>query len=25
LISRRNPNFFWACDGDGHHCHWARR
>jgi len=25
LINRRNPNFFWACDSDGHHCHWARR
>ena len=25
MINRRNPNFFWACDGDGHHCHWARR
>jgi hypothetical protein len=25
MISRRNPNFYWACDGDGHHCHWARR
>jgi hypothetical protein len=25
MISRDNPNFYWACDGDGHHCHWARR
>jgi hypothetical protein len=25
LINRRNPNFFWACDSEGHHCHWARR
>jgi hypothetical protein len=21
----RNPNVFWACDSDGHHCHWAAR
>jgi hypothetical protein len=21
----RNPNVFWACDSDGHHCHWAER
>jgi hypothetical protein len=25
MINRRNPNFYWACDSDGHHCHWARR
>lgn len=25
MVSRRNPNFYWACDADGHHCHWARR
>lgn len=25
MISNRNPNFYWACDSDGHHCHWARR
>lgn len=25
MINRRNPNFRWACDSDGHHCHWARR
>jgi len=21
----RNPNVYWACDSEGHHCHWARR
>ncbi len=25
MISRRNPNYYWACDSHGHHCHWARR
>src|SRR6185312_8032511 len=25
MINRRNPNFYWACDSEGHHCHWARR
>jgi hypothetical protein len=25
MVSRGNPNFFWACDSDGHHCRWARR
>jgi len=25
MINHRNPNLFWACDSDGHHCHWARR
>ena len=25
MINRRNPNLYWACDSDGHHCHWARR
>ena len=25
MINRRNPNFRWTCDSDGHHCHWARR
>lgn len=25
MINQRNPNFVWACDSDGHHCHWARR
>jgi hypothetical protein len=21
----RNPNLFWACDSEGHHCHWSGR
>jgi hypothetical protein len=25
MINHRNPNLFWACDSDGHHCHWASR
>jgi hypothetical protein len=25
MINDRNPNLYWACDSDGHHCHWARR
>jgi hypothetical protein len=25
MINRRNPNFYWACDANGHHCHWAWR
>jgi hypothetical protein len=25
MISARNPNLHWACDSEGHHCHWARR
>ena len=25
MIDPRNPNFVWACDAGGHHCHWARR
>jgi hypothetical protein len=25
MVDPRNPNLFWACDGDGHHCHWAMR
>ena len=25
MINRRNPNLYWSCDSDGHHCHWARR
>ena len=25
MINNRNPNLYWACDSDGHHCHWARR
>jgi hypothetical protein len=25
MINKRNPNLIWACNGDGNHCHWARR
>jgi hypothetical protein len=25
MVDRRNPNLYWACDSDGHHCHWAPR
>jgi hypothetical protein len=25
MISRDNPNLYWACDSDGHNCHWAPR
>jgi hypothetical protein len=25
MINRRNPNLYWACDSDGHHCHWTPR
>jgi hypothetical protein len=25
MIDPRNPNLHWACDSDGHHCHWAPR
>lgn len=25
MINPRNPNLYWACDSDGHHCHWAPR
>ena len=25
MIDPRNPNFYWACDSQGHHCRWARR
>jgi hypothetical protein len=25
MINQRNPNLYWACDSDGHKCHWARR
>jgi len=25
MINRRHPNLMWACDGQGHHCHWAPR
>jgi hypothetical protein len=25
MVSRRHPGLIWACDSQGHHCHWARR
>src|ERR1700722_18632461 len=25
MINPRNHNLYWACDSDGHHCHWAPR
>ncbi|HUN58536.1 MAG TPA: hypothetical protein VMU41_10515 [Candidatus Binataceae bacterium] len=25
MINLRNPNLYWACNGQGTHCHWARR
>ena len=25
MINPRNPNLYWTCDSDGHHCHWAPR
>jgi len=25
MIDPRNPNLFWACNSEGHHCHWAPR
>ena len=25
MINKRNPNLIWACNGQGTHCHWARR
>ncbi|MBV8450683.1 MAG: hypothetical protein JOZ29_00215, partial [Deltaproteobacteria bacterium] len=25
MVNRGDPNMFWACDPQGHHCHWARR
>jgi len=25
MVDPRNPNLFWACDSQGHHCHWAPR
>jgi Ni/Co efflux regulator RcnB len=25
LVNQRNPNLYWACDSEGHHCHWAPR
>ena|SRR5712671_3097924 len=25
MINPRHPGLIWACDSQGHHCHWARR
>jgi hypothetical protein len=25
MINERNPNLYWACNSEGHHCHWAPR
>jgi hypothetical protein len=25
MVNAQNPNLYWACDSEGHHCHWARR
>jgi len=25
MVDPRNPNLYWACDSDGHHCHWSPR
>ena len=25
MIDPSNHNLMWACDTDGHHCHWAPR
>jgi hypothetical protein len=25
MVNPRHPNLRWACDSDGHHCHWAAR
>jgi len=25
MVNPRHPNLYWACDSDGHHCHWAPR
>jgi hypothetical protein len=25
MINPRNPSLVWACDSQGHHCHWAQR
>ena len=24
-VNPRHPGVYWACDSQGHHCHWARR
>ncbi len=25
MVNPRHPGLVWACDSQGHHCHWARR
>jgi hypothetical protein len=25
MVDPRRPSLVWACDPQGHHCHWARR
>ena len=25
MVNPRHPGLIWACDGQGHHCHWVRR
>jgi Ni/Co efflux regulator RcnB len=25
MVDPRNPRLMWACDSEGHHCHWAPR
>jgi len=25
MVNPRHPGLIWACDSDGHHCHWASR
>jgi Ni/Co efflux regulator RcnB len=25
MVDPRNPRLMWACDSQGHHCHWAPR
>jgi hypothetical protein len=25
MVDPRNPNLYWACDSEGHHCHWSPR
>jgi len=25
MVNGKNPGLYWACDSEGHHCHWAPR
>jgi hypothetical protein len=25
MVNAQNPNLYWSCDSDGHHCHWKPR